>query len=256
MARRVPNTLVSGRYDRHTRGTLEWRGDWKAQVVTDFIYIVLVPAPVDPITHRSKADEVASRLRHMLGTGRYQPGQPLIQGEIAEALGVSTMPVREALLRLSAEGLIISGPNRRFSVASYTPDELRDTFWTYSVLQGELARRAGERGDETLLVEILTKWHQQYVEVIDDENARFTANWEFFKEVNAAARSPQLVKILRSVLRIFPGIMDATPGSPQLAAEWQAELIKAFRGKDADLAAGTSERFAREAGELYIKSRS
>jgi DNA-binding GntR family transcriptional regulator len=191
----------------------------------------------------------------MLGTGRFKPGQPLIQGELAEALGVSTMPVREALLRLNAEGLVVSGSNRRFAVASYTPDELRDTFWTYSMLQGELSRRACLRGDRGLLVEVLASHHDDYVKAIDDTNARFVANWEFFKVINTAAQSPQLVVILRSVLKIFPGITDATPGSPELGARWQEDLLRAVRAGDGDLAASVSESYAREAGELYIKSR-
>jgi DNA-binding GntR family transcriptional regulator len=214
-----------------------------------------VPAPLDPITHKSKADTVATRLRQMIASGRYQPGEKLIQGELAAVLGVSTMPVREALLRLSADGLVTSESNRRFAVASNTAEELRDTFWMYSLIQSELARRACLRADRRSLLKVLTERHTSYRDCIDDPDARASANWEFFKSINIAAGSPRLVLMLRSTLRFFPGITDATPGSPLLAARWQKELIRAVAKGDADRAAAASKKYAQEAGELYIKSR-
>src|SRR5438132_14097382 len=88
------------------------------------------------LMHRSMADEVATELRRMVLAGELEAGERLTQDRLAKTLGVSTMPVREALLRLAAEGLIIAAPNRSFTVASNTADDMRDIFWVYSVLAG------------------------------------------------------------------------------------------------------------------------
>jgi DNA-binding GntR family transcriptional regulator len=197
------------------------------------------------------ADEVAAELRRMVISGELEGGQRLTQDKLAKTLGVSTMPVREALLRLAAEGLIIAEPNRSFSVATNTDDDLRDIFWMYGLLCGELARRACLRADDELL-ESLRASHARYREGIDDEGERFDANWKFFRAINLAARAPRLLGMLRMTLRFFPDILHGRPGSAELAERWQRDLLRAFSRHDEDKARDVSQRYARQAGENYI----
>jgi DNA-binding GntR family transcriptional regulator len=197
------------------------------------------------------ADEVAAELRRMVIGGELQHGERLTQDKLAKTLGVSTMPVREALLRLAAEGLIVAAPNRSFTVAGTTDDDLRDVFWMHAMLQGELARRATLRADADLIA-TLTEHHRRYQAVIDDVERRFEANWQFFKAINLAARAPRLLLMLRSTLRFFPDILHNAPGTPELADKWQRELLRAISKRDPDKARAVSTKFATQAGELYI----
>jgi DNA-binding GntR family transcriptional regulator len=197
------------------------------------------------------ADEVATELRRMVITGEFEAGQRLTQDKLAKTLGVSTMPVREALLRLAAEGLIIASANRSFSVASNSVEDLRDIFWMHSMLQGELARRATLHADDEL-VKTLTEHHKRYMAVIDEEDARFDANWAFFRAVNLASQAPRLLLMIRSTLRFFPDILHKAPGSPELAGKWQRDLLRAIAKRDPDKAKAVSEKYARQAGELHI----
>jgi DNA-binding GntR family transcriptional regulator len=197
------------------------------------------------------ADEVAAELRRMVLAGELEAGERLTQERLAKTLGVSTMPVREALLRLAAEGLIIAAPNRSFTVASNTADDMRDIFWVYSLLAGELARRACLHADAEL-VQVLTEQHKRYLEVIDEAEARFEANWQFFRALNLASQASRLLVILRSTLRYFPDILHATPGSPELSGRWQKDLLRAISAGDPDKARAVSEKYARKAGELYV----
>ncbi|MCU1374274.1 MAG: GntR family transcriptional regulator [Actinomycetia bacterium] len=203
------------------------------------------------VVHRSMADEVAAELRRMVLAGEFEAGERLTQDRLAKTLGVSTMPVREALLRLAAEGLIIASANRSFSVASNTTDDLRDIFWMHSTLQGELARRACLHADDDL-VKALTESHKRYLDVIDDIDARFDANWQFFRAVNLASHAPRLLLMIRSTLRFFPDILHNAPGSPELAGKWQHDLLRAITKREPDKAKAVSEKYARQAGELYI----
>src|SRR6202035_4757096 len=91
-----------------------------------------------------------------------QPGQRIKQAELASMMGVSTMPVREALLRLVSEGMVIADSNRSFTVATTTtPQGIRDVYWVHASLAGELAARAwAKRTDE--LIANLTTQHEAY----------------------------------------------------------------------------------------------
>lgn len=74
-----------------------------------------------------KADQVFDSLRTAIVSGRLAPGQPLRDRELAEQLGVSRTPVREALQRLAATGLVI-GSDRGWSVAPLTEQDIRELF--------------------------------------------------------------------------------------------------------------------------------
>jgi DNA-binding GntR family transcriptional regulator len=72
----------------------------------------------------SLVDLVTKRIRTGIFTGKYLPGQKLIVRELSENLGVSHTPVKDALNRLTVEGLVESIPNRSMIVRSFTNDEL------------------------------------------------------------------------------------------------------------------------------------
>ena len=68
--------------------------------------------PVPPILHRKKADLVYEYLREQIINGTYAPGRRMTLADLSGELGLSHMPVREALLRLEREGLLVSEPHR------------------------------------------------------------------------------------------------------------------------------------------------
>src|SRR5690349_5369654 len=81
-----------------------------------------------------------AQLRAMIFSGELQAGQPLRQEEIARRLGVSRLPVREALNRLATEGLVELKPRRGFFVTSLNADEIEDIFDMRALLE----ERAGQ----------------------------------------------------------------------------------------------------------------
>lgn len=84
-----------------------------------------------PLKHlgRERAPEqVTNRLREAIVHGLLQPGDRLMQEELAERLGVSRMPVREALRRLEAEGLVVLQPYRGALVANLSSGELKEIY--------------------------------------------------------------------------------------------------------------------------------
>ena len=199
------------------------------------------------------ADAVASSLRRMILTGELAPGRRVTQDELAKMLGVSTMPIREALLRLVAEGMISAAANRSFSVVSTTLDDIRDIFWTHSVLAGELTRRACQRSTDEL-IEVLRDAREDYLEALaaGERERMQEANWRFHKAINSAAAAPKLLLVLRTTLRFFPDFRDDVPGWPELAGRWHRHVLDAFLQGRPDEARQAAEDHVREAGEILV----
>lgn len=91
-----------------------------------------------PAGRRVLADEVADALREAITTGRFESGQRLIEHELATQLAVSRGPVREALSRLSQEGLVVVDRHRGASVATLSGDDADQIYSLRTALE-ELA---------------------------------------------------------------------------------------------------------------------
>src|SRR5437868_1625874 len=78
----------------------------------------------------------------------------LVEGRLSEELGVSRMPVREALRQLAAEGLVTIEPRRGASVTQYTEDQIRELVEVRATLEGLNAKLAARRHDEAKMAEL------------------------------------------------------------------------------------------------------
>ncbi len=86
-----------------------------------------MPIPPGPAVNRSLLrDDVYRRLRDAIVDGSFAPGEQLKDGELADWLGVSRTPVREALLRLGASGLVVAIPGRSTTVTEIDAQSVRD----------------------------------------------------------------------------------------------------------------------------------
>lgn len=213
-----------------------------------------LPVAPRPVRRRTLAVEVADALRDMILTGELLPGSRPTQIELAKLLGVSTMPIREALLRLAAEGFVELESNRAFTVARTTREDVRDVYWVHATLAGELASRACARAD----AEVLQGLHSASEAFLDaqrigDAEGLGAANWSFHRAINHAACAPKLLLVLRSTLRFIPDRFYA------LVPEWAAEsvrghdaILEAVERRDPNDARRAAEAHVRDAGELLI----
>ncbi|SFR94952.1 DNA-binding transcriptional regulator, GntR family [Microbacterium sp. cf046] len=85
-----------------------------------------IPQSVPGVDRSLLRDDVFRRLRDAIVDGTFLPGEQLKDGELAEWLGVSRTPVREALLRLGTSGLVVSVPGRSTTVSAIDPKAVRD----------------------------------------------------------------------------------------------------------------------------------
>jgi DNA-binding GntR family transcriptional regulator len=95
-----------------------------------------------PVKRRTVTEEVLDRLRELLLNGVLRPGTRIDQAELAVSFGVSTVPVREALLRLQSAGLVEVVPHRGVFVSEVSVEELLDIYTTRELLEEQAARLA------------------------------------------------------------------------------------------------------------------
>jgi DNA-binding GntR family transcriptional regulator len=170
-------------------------------------------------------------------------------------VGVSTMPVREALLRLSAEGMVVAESNRSFSVANTTEAGIRDIYWIHSVLAGELTARAWDRRSDALIAELKSiNAAYKRAERSNLKDALFDTNWAFHSLINRTAESPTLVLALKNSLHYFPDFSYDVAGWVELAGRWQTGLIKQFSTGEREAARSVASASITKAAQLFIEA--
>ncbi len=104
---------------------------------------------------------VALRLREMILRGELRPGERLAEVGLAERLGVSRTPIRQALPALAREGLLAAAGRRGYVVRSFSPQDVLDAIETRGVLEGLAALRVAERCASSDLLEQLQECLKQ-----------------------------------------------------------------------------------------------
>jgi DNA-binding GntR family transcriptional regulator len=132
--------------------------------------------------------------------GDLPPGTVLAESELAEAIGGSRTPVRQALGRLQQEGLIEIGPRRQSIVRGFTPDHRHEMLLLREALEGVAVRRACEVmeiGEIDLLRIALIRQRRAAAE--GDDGAFLDLDEDFHLEIAAGARMPILYAFLRQL---------------------------------------------------------
>lgn len=149
------------------------------------------PHAVVPITRHTITHQTIEALRDRIIRGVYAEDAPLRQDAIAAELGVSRIPVREALRQLEAEGLVVFNPHRGAVVSSLSLNEIEELFDLRSQIESDLVRRAVVRTtkeDLTRAKEILQAYDAAFRK--GEVTAWGTLNWEFHSTLYAPADRP------------------------------------------------------------------
>jgi len=96
----------------------------------------------DEVVHRQLKDAVYAQILEKIVDGTLPAGYQLREGELAARFGVSKTPLRDALVRLQADGLVSIPPYRSAVVVGYSRQDLRDIYEVRELLEGACAREA------------------------------------------------------------------------------------------------------------------
>jgi DNA-binding GntR family transcriptional regulator len=90
----------------------------------------------NPLVVPTIQESIADRLRTLILSRHLRPGERLVQSELAEQLGVSRTPIREALYELASDGLVVLSPHKGASVADLSLEDLKDIYSIRIPLEG------------------------------------------------------------------------------------------------------------------------
>ncbi|MCX8044609.1 MAG: GntR family transcriptional regulator [Desulfobacterota bacterium] len=109
---------------------------------------------IDSANSSSLRQKVFIAIEDAVLSGRYKPGECLVESKLATELGVSRTPVREALTQLEREGLVELVPNKGALVTGISPKDIQDIYTIRIMIEGLAARWAAEYIDEEELKEL------------------------------------------------------------------------------------------------------
>jgi DNA-binding GntR family transcriptional regulator len=199
------------------------------------------------------ADAVAAQLRSALHQGRWPPGSPLRQEDLAAEFGVSRIPVREALNKLQAEGLIVVEPNRGAFVARLSIDAVREIFDLRVLLECDALRHAIAQHTPRSLRQLAAL--QAELDAEDDPNLWLATDAAFHEVLyapSARVKTLEMIAVLRaSVTRLYRAHLSPDTRRKGWRDEHHA-LLKAVGARQEARAVAALTRHLRETEAVAI----
>lgn len=216
-----------------------------------------LPAEPRRLARPNAGSAVVEHVRRLVFDGQLRQGDKVPQQEIADALGVSRIPVREALVALERDGVVTIEPHRGAFVNAFDPAAIEDHYELYGLVYGHATRRTAERADERTRVE-LERLAAAIADASDPESL-FERVGHFHAVIHQVGGSPRLRAILRSLSAIVPGNFFAViPGSKEIVREGFSDIAAAIRARDAREAEARCRAMHRAHGAgvtRYLKER-
>jgi DNA-binding GntR family transcriptional regulator len=166
------------------------------------------------------------------------PGEWLVESHIAETLGISRTPVREAIHKLEREGLIERQPRGGFTVLGLSRDDIEETFGIRAVLEGYAARLAATKHSKEEL-EALKSKIEEFEKCLDRNqlNKLTQINTEFHNMLYAMSKSPKLIHLINSLkdqIFRFRQMILKEAKMAKVSNEDHKQMLKLIRLRDAN----------------------
>ncbi|MBW1780446.1 MAG: GntR family transcriptional regulator [Deltaproteobacteria bacterium] len=187
---------------------------------------------------RSLGQSVYQNLKHAIVKGDLAPESRVVESRVANALGISRTPVREAIHKLGREGLLRQDPKGGFFVVGVTREDIEETFGIRSVLESYAAKLAAIRhlkGELQPLEEKLV----DYQRCLDrgDLKSLPRINTEFHDLLYGLSRSPRLIKMindLRDHIYRFRLVILKIKATAELSNKDHRLMLEAMIARDTD----------------------
>ncbi|MGI5131256.1 GntR family transcriptional regulator [Pseudonocardia sp. CA-107938] len=213
----------------------------------------------DPATRPARSSEdVHRRLRQAIVEGEFLPRERLIELELAEQLGVSRTPIREAMQRLAAEGLI-QARARGWAVHEHTADEIRQIYETRIALEGYATRLAAERADDTAIDRVVGLHHECLDEVAAGRlrGSVVELTERFHEAIFSAARNPRIAELILANSDFYFNRRIASAYTDAELVEsigTHQPIVDALTARDADAAEAAGRRHVELALSVVLRT--
>jgi DNA-binding GntR family transcriptional regulator len=207
------------------------------------------------LERRTTGELVAEHIRQLIFTGGLRPGDRIPQADLAEELGVSRLPVREAVIELARDGLVTVEPHSGAFVAPFDPEVVRHHFEIVGLVQGLAAEALAESQDPAAIAELAG-----LVARIDgaadagDAVAVHSFTMEFLRVMNLAGGSSRQQAVLRALARMLPtGFFAEVPGGVESERAGVTRILDGIRSGSRDAARRACVSVQRAHAEVLIE---
>jgi DNA-binding GntR family transcriptional regulator len=204
------------------------------------------------IVRRHAADLVGEVIRRMIFDGDLRAGDKVPQDELAARLGVSRLPVREALTGLARDGLVTVEPHLGAYVAPFDDDTIRDHFEIVGMVQG----LAGVRLAQIAPAETLVSLHLLRTQVEESTGLEpvHRATMAFHRVINREGGSERQRSVLRALARMLPsGFFVDVPGAIDSEQRGVARIDDALQRRSTRATRTACLEVQRERGDLVVE---
>jgi DNA-binding GntR family transcriptional regulator len=206
-----------------------------------------------PVEFRGKSDVIAATVREQIITGELAPGTPLRQRDLAAKFGVSPTPVREALRRLEAEGLVENDLHKGATVIQTGIDAEEEGYAVRAVLESQAARAAARRATDKDIAE-LRALHKQFADARAGHPSLPELNRRFHFRIYEASQSPVLLALLRLLWQSYhPGPAHGRPHGPSVKDH--RGILDAIADGDEDAAEALTRAHIEGALQSFLKQK-
>jgi DNA-binding GntR family transcriptional regulator len=209
-----------------------------------------------PVRRQTVTELALEALRERILRGVYPEGAPLRQDALASELGVSRIPIREALRQLEAEGLVTLSPHHGATVSMLSIDEIRELSELRALIESELLRRSIARLTDADLAGaalILDRFEAAFAG--GDVAAWGELNWSFHSALLQPASRPLTFGIAESLQnqsdRYMRLQLKLTEGEMRASDEHRA-ILEAARARETDRACALLVAHIIGAGEALL----
>ena len=212
------------------------------------------------LTDTSLASRAKELIRAAIFEGEIRPEERLTIERIADELGISRTPVREALKALESDGVVRLLPRRGAIVASFSRREIYDRYTFRAMIEGYVGAQACERQSKTLAKELqsdlaqLTRLIKQAPSDIASARPLIEANATFHDRILKAADSSTSERLLEQLrmpvaYRVF---IWQDKEERQRSLRWHGKIVKAFVDRNPEQARSAMEQHLTEARDVLI----
>ncbi len=208
-------------------------------------------APTTRLARPTVGDQVAQVVRRRIWDGELRPGDRLNQEELAASLGVSRIPVRDALMGLEREGVVRMEPHRGAFVEPVDGRSVADHFELYAFVDGFAAAKACERATDDQLAELAGVFLR--AGGMTDPDSLQKAVVDARGRLHDLGGSPRFRAMARGLSGIVPGnFFAAVEGSAAVARAGLPRVADALVNRDGDAAVAAYQRMMIDQGRLVL----
>jgi DNA-binding GntR family transcriptional regulator len=206
-----------------------------------------------------KAAELAyNTIRAAIAEGVHAPGARITEQEVAASAGVSRTPVREAMNRLSAEGLLRFVPNQGTYVNDWSEQDAEDIFELRALLEGYASRLAAKKASGAEIKKLLNLAEKQYREAVERRPGYLERvadlNTRFHKKLQDVADSERLKATLADLTNaplVLQTFRDYENEDLVRSAHHHLEIVEAIRAGDGEWASSVMHAHVMSARTMF-----